>query len=255
MLDPLGGVSVQNTDATFTVNGTYTLETLNISFSGTDAADFDVLDVNGTANLSSGTINFTFDEEGLKNDIVEGQTESITLLTADTLSNLLDLTSLAPSDDEDNGADFAFALRQDDNSLVLDITCLTVNLGTVQNGGNGKDTLIGNAGNDILNGGNGDDTLRGEAGDDILIGGNGADLLTGGSGRDRFVLAKNAGGDTITDFVDGTDIIGLSGGLTLGQLTITANGDNTLIKFGAATLATLNGVAPDLITAADFVAA
>ncbi len=108
--------------ATFTVDGTYTLGRLNISFNGTDAGDFDVLSITGAANLPSGTINFNFDEEGLKNDIAEGETESIAFLTSGSLSNALNLASLTPTDDGDNGADFDFVLRQDGTNLVLDIT-------------------------------------------------------------------------------------------------------------------------------------
>ena len=120
-------------------------------------------------------------------------------------------------------------------------------------GGNGTDTLFGGRGNDILLGGNGPDTLNGGAGNDLLDGGTGPDLLTGGTGRDTFVLARNSGGDTITDFKDTVDFLGLSGGLTFGQLTISFRGNDTLINLGNDTLATLNGVAANLITGADFV--
>ncbi|MFN6565565.1 MAG: beta strand repeat-containing protein [Nostoc sp. ChiSLP01] len=120
--------------------------------------------------------------------------------------------------------------------------------------GNGKDTIWGKDGNDTLLGNNGADTLYGDAGNDLLNGGNGPDLLTGGAGRDKFVLTGNTGGDTITDFTDGVDWLALSGGLTFGQLSITANNNNTLIKLGGETLATLTGVNSNLINAADFIA-
>jgi len=54
-------------------------------------------------------------------------------------------------------------------------------------GGSGKDTLVGNAGNNILRGGGGIDSLKGNLGDDILIGGSGDDLLQGGDGRDILI--------------------------------------------------------------------
>jgi hypothetical protein len=66
------------------------------------------------------------------------------------------------------------------------------------------------------------------------------------------VLAAGAGTDTITDFKIGTDVIGLSGGLSFGQLTISASGSNTLIKLGSDTLATLTGVNSSRITSANF---
>jgi Ca2+-binding RTX toxin-like protein len=46
------------------------------------------------------------------------------------------------------------------------------------------DTLIGNAGSNVLYGLGGSDTLRGEGGDDVLRGGAGADQLNGGAGTD-----------------------------------------------------------------------
>jgi uncharacterized protein len=111
------------------------------------------------------------------------------------------------------------------------------------NGGNGNDTLRGNGGNDTLRGGNGADILRGGGGDDLLKGGNGDDTLNGGAGRDTFVLTRNGNGtDTIQDFTLGQDRIGLSGGLTLGQLTLANTSGSAAIRFGNTTLALLPGV-------------
>ena len=82
----------------------------------------------------------------------------------------------------------------------------------------GGDTLIGGAGDDLLRGGKGFDSLIGGAGDDTLYAGLGQDTLTGGAGADLFVLRgydPNFPGalltPTITDFVRGTDRIGLEG--------------------------------------------
>lgn len=134
------------------------------------------------------------------------------------------------------------------------------------NGDNGSDTLSGGNGNDTLSGGNGDDVLLGQVSNDVLIGGNGSDLLNGGQGQDtltgdngndRFVLATGNGADIIQDFKDNADFIALSGGLSFGQLTVEASGNNTLIRITATNelLATLNSVQPGAITAADFVTA
>ena len=114
------------------------------------------------------------------------------------------------------------------------------------NGGDGNDTLWGDCttsacqtlisknhssyslsdgGNDTLNGGAGNDTLYGEDGDDTIDGGAGADTLTGGDGINVFVIKADNGGssisdaDTITDFTDGTDVIGMSG-INYSDLTI-----------------------------------
>ena len=90
---------------------------------------------------------------------------------------------------------------------------LTVN---VKVGGNGNDTLVGDANSDILLGQNGDDTinaglgndlacgglgndtLKGENGNDTLSGGKGNDTLTGGPGADSF--SGGLGTDRATDF-------------------------------------------------------
>ena len=116
-------------------------------------------------------------------------------------------------------------------------------------GGNGSDILIGNAGNDTLIGGIGTDFLVGGAGEDLLDGGNGEDTLRGGLGEDIFVFAAGEGIDTITDFSLGTDKIGLTGGLTFGQLSFWGN----QILIGSDVLAVLNGVNTNTLTASNFV--
>jgi hypothetical protein len=151
--------------------------------------------------------------------------------------------------------------------------------GTIQNGGNGKDTLHGNDGNDTLNGNNGNDVLNGNNGNDLLNGGNGNDTLNGGAGNDRlqgnngndvlrgglgddtlnggngfdtFVLASGEGSDVIEAFQNSTDKIGLSG-LLYSQLTIQQDGTRVRISLGTEVLAYLNGVTLDLIDSTDFV--
>jgi Ca2+-binding RTX toxin-like protein len=161
--------------------------------------------------------------------------------------------------------------------VVDDITGILASVvGTVQNGTNGNDTLTGNAGNDTLIGGNGNDTLTGNAGNDTLIGGNGTDLLvggagddlldggngtdtlrgglgndtlTGGNGSDVFLFAAGEGTDTITDFKLGSDKIGLTDGLTFGQLSFVGSE----ISVGSEVLAVLSGVNTTTLTASNFV--
>jgi Ca2+-binding RTX toxin-like protein len=78
-------------------------------------------------------------------------------------------------------------------------------------GGQGNDTLNGDAGTDILYGRVGNDALNGGAGNDTLIGGAGADGFIFNSGvQFRRAQAELVGLDTITDFVRGTDKIVLS---------------------------------------------
>lgn len=158
--------------------------------------------------------------------------------------------------------------RASDHDPVLALLSLEGPEGIVRKGGNGKDTLEGSAGDDRLSGGNGkdklfgltgDDFLAGDNGSDTLIGGPGDDTLTGGKGGDTFVLVAGEGLDTIIDFQDGPDRIGLAGGLTFDQLTIgqgmAADANHTLIRLTSSDelLANLTEVQSSTITSADFV--
>lgn len=59
-----------------------------------------------------------------------------------------------------------------------------------------------------VKGAGGRDTLIGTPGDDMIEGGAGADTLTGNGGRDQFVYTSALdGGDTITDFKPGVDLL------------------------------------------------
>lgn len=131
----------------------------------------------------------------------------------------------------------------------------------------GDDIIYGGAGNDQIGGKGGNDTLYGEAGDDKLWGDNGNDLLwggvgndtivgddfSGGSGSDTFVLATGEGTDTISDFDIAKDLIGLAGTLKFAQLSITQDGDNSVIGFDDESLAILTGVQANILTDSFFI--
>uniref|UniRef100_UPI004047BD10 calcium-binding protein n=1 Tax=Polynucleobacter sp. TaxID=2029855 RepID=UPI004047BD10 len=150
-------------------------------------------------------------------------------------------------------------------------------------GGSGADVLYGDAnesdtsgsvyglnsywsssqGDDILRGGLGNDQLFGSGGNDLLDGGQGADMLSGGAGIDTFVLRTGDGGssladaDTITDFTDGTDVLGLADGLRFTDLVISQGTEssvaNTVIRaISGEYLAVLNSVQASNITYRDF---
>lgn len=120
-------------------------------------------------------------------------------------------------------------------------------------GGENNDRLLGLQGNDRLVGEGGNDVLSGGGGRDVLIGGLGSDRLSGGSSGDIFALEKGEGRDTVVDFKDGQDRLGLEAGLRFKQLQITDQGRDTLIRFGNNDpLAILKGVDASEITAADF---
>lgn len=123
-------------------------------------------------------------------------------------------------------------------------------------------TVAGSAGRDVL---------VGTAGDDRLIGADGADTLSGGAGRDLFVYRSlRDAGDTITDFVPGTDRIDLvellaalgvdpDTALASGVLRLIAGPTGALLQIDAdgsagaglpRTLVTLRNVTPGAVVAA-----
>ena len=115
-----------------------------------------------------------------------------------------------------------------------------------------KNTLKGGGGNDTLAGGAGRDNLNGGGGNDDLEGGRGSDTVRGGGGRDTFVLSQGAGEDTIRDFNNGQDKLRVTG-IAFADLSIEAQGNDTLISTGNDTLAILSNVRVRTITQADFV--
>ncbi|MEM8504508.1 MAG: esterase-like activity of phytase family protein [Cyanobacteria bacterium P01_D01_bin.1] len=129
-------------------------------------------------------------------------------------------------------------------------------------GGNGDDLLYGGLGDDLLEGGIGNDELYGEAGRDTLIGGDGDDTLVGGKSRDTlfggvgsdvFILQTGSAKDLVMDFVAGEDTIGLSGGITFGQLSITAMESDVLISAGNDDLAMVMNADTSSFTESTFV--
>ncbi|MEJ6485594.1 SdiA-regulated domain-containing protein [Nostoc punctiforme UO1] len=156
----------------------------------------------------------------------------------------------------------SFKYTVSDGSLTSQ-AIVTLEVGRTVDGSNGEDTLTGTAGDDNLSGGNGKDTLFGNAGNDTLFGGNGVDilwggegndLLNGGNGRDTFVLAVQGNGiDTIQDFTPGQDLIGLSGGLSFGQLTFADVNGSAAILFGNETLGLLAGVKANQLVESSFI--
>ena len=130
-------------------------------------------------------------------------------------------------------------------------------------GTDADDIILGGAIRDRIDGGAGDDQLFGEGGRDIITGGDGDDLinggllnnlLTGGSGSDTFVL--EVGGDSrILDFTVGEDLIGLTDGVSFGQLSIEKRGKNALISVGDEIALRVMNTAVDALTESMFVAA
>jgi Ca2+-binding RTX toxin-like protein len=163
----------------------------------------------------------------------ESINSSVTFNLASDLSNASNFNNLGAGNNNDS-------LTGDDNANVI----IGAGGNDILNGGGGNDTIYGDShlndssgttygirsynlteGNDTISGGDGDDTIYGDDGDDTIDGGAGADTYTGGAGIDVFTIKANEGGasisgaDVITDFTNGTDIIGMSG-LNYNQLTV-----------------------------------
>ncbi|WP_338022410.1 PQQ-dependent sugar dehydrogenase [Argonema antarcticum] len=135
-------------------------------------------------------------------------------------------------------------------------------------GNQGNDQLFGDKGNDVLLGGKGEDLISGLDDNDILVGDFGKDTLIGGGGEDIFVLRTDTAvtdaalADIIRDFNKGFDRIGLTGGLTAGDLSLepgslTVGSSDTLIrvKSSGAILGWVEGFLPNQIGGDRFVSA
>jgi len=102
------------------------------------------------------------------------------------------------------------------------------------------------------------DTLTGDAADNTLAGGPDNDTLAGGRGNDAFAFAPAGGADTINGFVPGagsadyldfTDFPAIGG---VSDLTVQANGGDTIITLPGGATIRLVGVAPGALHADDY---
>ncbi len=121
---------------------------------GNDTASFEDIGVGVTANLDTGSANFT----------VDGSAANDTLVSIENLRGSNNDDTLTG----DTGDNTISGIAGDDTI----------------SGGAGSDILLGGAGDDTIFGGGGSDTLEGGAGDDFLQGGGGSDTTDGGAGND-----------------------------------------------------------------------
>jgi len=171
-------------------------------------------------------------------------------LGEDRISNIETIVGASGQDNSIDGVTGATGVSSFDIDLskdkltVRNIPVLGDLTFTVKNfvnviGTNKSDSIIGNEK---------DNSLVGAAGDDTLTGGFGNDTLTGNEGSDIFVIGKNGGVDTISDFELNADKIGLADGLTFADLDLSGN---SIFNDGAL-LANTNILTEEL-TGSDFV--
>jgi serralysin len=153
-----------------------------------------------------------------------------------------------------NGATYIGFNDPDARTYTTDIYSTVIAFGaTIEN-------LVGSQGNDAILGNPVANRIDGSAGNDKITGAVGADTLTGGAAADIFAYSPGDGGQTqasgdfITDFTPGVDSIGLGLGLKFQDILIEAAGADTAIRLAGTGeyLATLIGIQPQTITAADF---
>ncbi|GFE67446.1 pre-peptidase C-terminal domain-containing protein [Chroococcus sp. FPU101] len=122
--------------------------------------------------------------------------------------------------------------------------------------GLGNNRLYAQSGNDTLFVGSNDRAFGG-SGNDIfyLLGSN--STISGGTGEEQFWLASAEypeSANTITDFENGVDVLGIGGlGLSFDDLSFTQQGNNTLIVSGEQEIAKLLGINTNQLSADNFV--
>lgn len=179
------------TAAAFNLNGGSGADTLNLAASMTlgTFAGFETLATAADSAFSSSQLN------GLSASVVTTGAVNLNIGAGAVNSNTINLSGLTFVT-ATNGVDMAGATQ--------DTTVILANSAMTNTGSNGADVLLGFAGADVISGGLGNDSITGGAGNDTLTGGDGADL---------FGFAATAalnGADTITDFVSGTDDLGMA---------------------------------------------
>ena len=119
----------------------------------------------------------------------------------------------------------------------------------------GTKLVFAGAGNDTVNVSQSNNRIYGDGGDDAFFLGTG-DYVVGGAGSDQFWVADTELPDTanrIADFELDRDVIGFANlGTSFENLTLTQDGDNTLIALEEKTVATLTNVDANSLDADNF---
>jgi glycerophosphoryl diester phosphodiesterase len=240
-------VTVQSDETIFTGNGADTVDT--------DKVNTTIIAGNGDDTVSVGKDSAVFGNDGDDNVFVG--TNGLTGNTNVDGGSGQDTITVV----EGQGGNNLFGAAGEDNLTVIEGS------GELLFGGSGNDNLRSGGSNNRLYGGSGDDKLYSNV-NDHLFGGNGDDQLfagedggnklTGGAGIDQFWIASGnlpTAKNIILDFTPGIDVIGIGGissATQFSNLTLTQDGNDTLVKIGTTEVVTLIGITTNTLVASNF---
>ena len=219
---------------------------------GTDTLSFFDLSASVNASLSSGSATSGSDTDSLQNFENLLGTSANDILTGDGNANSLDgssgndtLTGNAGNDELIGGPGADTLIGGDgtdtanfaaENAVTVSLSAGTATIGSVVDTLSSIENIIGSAF---------DDTIAGTSGVETITGGSGSDTLTGGGGGDTFSYTNSGEGaginsnstlsgtilatdgvDEITDFVSGTDKIGIASGFNIQSIITSGSQQN-----------------------------
>ena len=207
--------------------------------SGTATAGVDYASTYGSVYFSSGDTSQTIEISTMSDTAVEGDetlyayiygpSDSGTVTTSTATGTLRDSSSTVTTDyrlDETTfpGRPIAWVT----NSAGVRVDLSTTDLASVYGlaGGSGADTLIGNAGNNLIWGGSGGSSPFGG-------GSGGADVMTGGMGQDTYFFGTGDGNDRITSDVNNrSDVLNFYNVSNRSLISGSRSGDDLILSVG-----------------------
>jgi Ca2+-binding RTX toxin-like protein len=230
------------------VNSAAATASISISAVADIVNDSITVNQNSGANALALLANDSFENPGRAITAVSAASHGTTAINDNGTSGDLtdDFVTYTPNAGYTGADSFTYTVTSGGVTETGTVSATVVSIGQVINGGNGKDTIVGTAGDDTIDGGNGKDSITGGAGNDILTGGNGADT---------FIFGPGFGHDTITDFGNGPDQIQFDhtvfANFAAVQAATTQVGPDTVITHGTDSI-TLQHVTASGLHASDF---
>jgi Ca2+-binding RTX toxin-like protein len=101
-------------------------------------------------------------------------------------------------------------------------------------GGSGIDVMNDTAGNTLFDGGGDNDSMTGNTGNELFIGGAGNDTLNTGAGADVIAFNRGEGTDTVAVSTAKDNSVSLGGGIAYADLFFQKSGNNLVLKSAGA---------------------